>query len=264
MLNQRCKYSTPYYIMIFITSLLGVGILNANAAENEKGYMDPRAIEVLKNASDFIGKAKTLAIKATAIYDHVMESGIIVTYSKEVEVYVKRPNKFLVVIRSDDYKQRRIYFDGKSVVRFNVNKNSYHKVPYAGNIDGVLDHIIDNYDVDLPLADLIYNDIAGVLQESIISAEHMGERIIDGMPCHHLSYESTGADWQVWVQKWEKPVPRRFAINYVNIDGSPQFLAMLKEWQINPTLDEKIFTFNPPFGAKESELMKAVGSKKVN
>jgi hypothetical protein len=33
--------------------------------------------------------------------------------------------------------------------------------------------IIDNYDVDLPLADLIYNDIAGILQGSIISAEHM-------------------------------------------------------------------------------------------
>lgn len=37
------------------------------------------------------------------------------------------------------------YFDGKSVVRFNVNKNTYQKVSYAGDIDGVLDHIIDNY-----------------------------------------------------------------------------------------------------------------------
>lgn len=250
--------------MIFITAFLGVDILNADAAENEKGYMDPRAMEVLKNASDFIGKAKTLSIKATAIYDHVMDSGIIVTYSKDVEVYVKRPNKFLVVMRGDDHKHRRIYFDGKSVVRFNVNKNIYQKVSFSGDIDGVLDHIIDNYDVDLPLADLIYNDIAGILQESIISAEHMGERTVNGMPCDHLSYESTGADWQVWVQKWEKPVPRRFAINYVNIDGSPQFLAMLKEWQINPTLDEKIFTFSPPFGAKEVEMKKAAGSNKVN
>ena len=69
MLNQRIKHSSPYYIMIFITAFLGVGILNANAAENEKGYMDPRAMEVLKNASDFIGKAKTLSIKATVSMD---------------------------------------------------------------------------------------------------------------------------------------------------------------------------------------------------
>jgi hypothetical protein len=60
--------------------------------------------------------------------------------------------------------------------------------------------------LDLPLADLIYNDIAGVMKESIISAEHMGERMVGGVPCHHLSFESTGADWQVWVQKWDKPV----------------------------------------------------------
>jgi CO/xanthine dehydrogenase Mo-binding subunit len=30
------------------------------------------------------------------------------------------------------------YFDGKSVVRFNVNKNTYQKVSYTSDIDGVL------------------------------------------------------------------------------------------------------------------------------
>jgi hypothetical protein len=116
----------------------------------------------------------------------------------------------------------------------------------------------------LPLADLIYNNIAGVMKESIISAEHMGERIVAGVPCHHLSFESTGADWQVWVQKWDKPVLKRFAINFVNIDGNPQYLAMFKEWRINPELDEQIFTFTPPFGAKEVEIKKSVGSKTAN
>jgi outer membrane lipoprotein-sorting protein len=38
---------------------------------------------------------------------------------------------------------------------------------------------------------------------------------------------------------------------------------MLKEWRINPGLDEKIFTFTPPFGAKEVELKKSVDSKTV-
>jgi hypothetical protein len=36
---------------------------------------------------------------------------------------------------------------------------------------------------------------------------------------------------------------------------------MFKEWRINPGLDEQIFTFTPPFGAKEVELKKSVGSK---
>jgi hypothetical protein len=216
------------------------------------------AFKVLENVSDYLSKAKTLSMKGTTIDDHVMESGVIVTYAKDVEVYVKRPDKFLAIILGDNLQQRRIYFDGKSLVRLNVDKNTYQKLPFNGNIDGVLDHIMDNYDIDLPLADLIYNDLARVMKESIISAEHMGERIVEGVPCHHLSFESTGADWQVWVQKWDKPVPRRFAINFVNIDGSPQYLAMFKEWRINPGLDEQIFTFTPPFGAKEVEIKKSV------
>ena len=263
MTRKKCKFSVPSYLLIAMVVVLSFGILNGNADENAKGYMDPMAIEVLENVSGYLGKAKTLNLKATSIYDHVMESGVIVTYAKDIEVYVKRPDKFLAVIRDDDLKQRRIYFDGKSIVRLHVEKNVYEKLPFEGNIDGVLDYIIDNYDMDIPIADLIYNDLAGVMKETIISAEHMGERIVEGIACHHLSFESTGADWQVWIQKWDKPVPRRFTINYVTIDGNPQYLGILKEWQINTDLDERIFTFTPPIGAKEVELKKAVGSKTV-
>jgi hypothetical protein len=258
MTTLKFKYMALYCVLMTIVVVLSVGIVNGNAAENKKGYMDPMAIKVLENVSGYLGKAKTLSMKATALYDHVMESGVIVTYAKDVEVYVKRPDKFLAIILGDNLQQRRIYFDGKSLVRLNVDKNTYQKLPFNGNIDGVLDHIMDNYDIDLPLADLIYNNIAGVIKESIISAEHMGERIVEGVPCHHLSFESTGADWQVWVQKWDKPVPQRFAINFVNIDGNPQHLGMFKEWRINPGFDEQIFTFTPPFDAKEVEIKKSV------
>ena len=113
------------------------------------------ATKVPENVSNYLTKAKTLSMKVTAIDDHVMESGVIVTYAKDVEVYVKRPDKFLAIILDDNLKQRRIYFDGKSIVRLHVEKNTYQKFSYDGDIDGVLDHIIDNYDMDLPLADLI-------------------------------------------------------------------------------------------------------------
>jgi hypothetical protein len=175
MTKAKFKYMTPYRVLMTIVVVLSIGIVNGNAAENQKGYMDPMAIKVMENVSDYLGKAKTLSMKATALEDQVMESGVIVAYAKDVEVYVKRPDKFLAIIRDDNLKQRRIYFDGKSIVRLHVEKNTYQKFSYDGDIDGVLDHIIDNYDLDLPLADLIYNDIAGVMKESIISAEHMGQ-----------------------------------------------------------------------------------------
>ena len=257
------KYETCFFYLVTIVLILGFGVATETAAEDTKGYMDPLAMEVLENVSDHLSRAKTVSMKATSLYDHVLESGVIVTYAKDVTVYVQRPDKFLAIISGDNLSQRRVFFDGKSLVRVDVKKNTYQKLAYEGDIDQLLDYIIDNYDLQLPLADFIYNDIAGVMKESILSSEHLGERIVSGIPCHHLSFESTGADWQLWVQKWDKPIPRRFTINYVNIDGNPQYLGIFEEWRINPGFDEKIFTFTPPPGAKEVELKKAVGSKTV-
>jgi hypothetical protein len=70
-------------------------------------------------------------------------------------VYVKRPDKFLAIIRGDNLKQRRIYFDGKYFVRLNVEKNIYQKFQFDGDINEVLDHLIDTYDIELPLSDLM-------------------------------------------------------------------------------------------------------------
>jgi hypothetical protein len=61
-----------------------IGIVNGNESEDQKGYMDPMAIEVLENVSDYLAEVKTLSLKATALNDHVMESGVIVTYAKDV------------------------------------------------------------------------------------------------------------------------------------------------------------------------------------
>ena len=61
----------------------------------------------------------------------------------------------------------------------------------------------------------------------------------------------------------ERPTPRRFAITYINIKEQPQFLALLKDWNINPELDDKIFEFTPPVGAKEVRIEKAPGSTVV-
>ena len=128
MTKPKIKKIALYRILIVAIMITVISIVNGNASENQKGYMDPMAIEVLENVSEFLSDAKTLSMKATALNDHVMESGVIVTYAKEVEVYVKRPDKFLAIIRGDNLKQRRIYFDGKYFVRLNVEKKYLSKI----------------------------------------------------------------------------------------------------------------------------------------
>jgi hypothetical protein len=42
---------------------------------------------------------------------------------------------------------------------------------------------------------------------------------VDGVPCHQLSFESPGADWQIWIEADSTPVPRRFVIDFVDEDN---------------------------------------------
>ena len=100
-------------------------------------------------------------------------------------------------------------------------------------------------------ADLLYSDIDKTFAESIISAEYVGQRLVDGVLCHQLSLESTGADWQIWIEADDTPVPRRFAIDYVHVPGEPQFLASLTEWRIDPQFEDADFAIKLPQDAKE-------------
>ena len=70
----------------------------------------------------------------------------------------------------------------------------------GGSAPPLLEELIEKHEAQLPLADLLYADIAKSFKESIISAEYLGIKLVNGVKCHHLSFESTGADWQIWVQ----------------------------------------------------------------
>ena len=48
--------------------------MNGNAAE--KGAIDEKAIEVMKNMSNYLSEAKTFSFEAMSLYDHAMKSGI--------------------------------------------------------------------------------------------------------------------------------------------------------------------------------------------
>ena len=71
----------------------------------------------------------------------------------------------------------------------------------------MLDHLIDEYDYVLQLGDLLYSDVYGTLGDVLLSAVHLGRKLVGGRPCHHLSLEFAGADAQLWVQDGDDPVP---------------------------------------------------------
>ena len=125
-----------------------------------------------------------------------------------------------------------------------------------GTIDETLDYLMENYPINIPIADLLYSDIFTIAKENLLSAVYLGERTIEGDVLDHLSFESTGADWQLWVQHGDRPVPRRLLITFVNTPGEPEYLTIIPEWDFDPKVDDAAFQFAPPKDWERFEIAK--------
>jgi len=213
--------------------------------------MDEKAMQFLQGMSDYLGKAKTLSFRARTLYDEVRESGIKIKSASTIQIVMQRPNSFRVLTITDNGVARSSWFDGSKLTVLMRDTNQFMELDYKGTIDGLLNELIEKHEFQLPLADLAYSDIAKNFKEDLVSAEYLGVKLVNGIKCHHLSFESTGVDWQIWVEADATPVPRRFAISYVSDAEKPEFLASLSRWSIDGKPVEDQFKASIPESAKK-------------
>jgi hypothetical protein len=228
------------------------------AAEAEKKiHIDEATQEVLKQMSQYLGQAKAFHVRVMSFYDLVRKSGIKVKAGFETEVFVQRPDKVYLLRQRDDLSHSQLWYDGSSLSVLHREKKEYSTIKVPKTIDAMIDHLIDHYDLPMPLADFLYSDIYGAFHEYLISGEYLGQRLVDGVMCHHLSFESTGVDWQLWVEAGERPLPRRFVITYLNLPGEPEYFAKFTKWGLDPPINTGMYHFAPPKDAKKVPLQTA-------
>jgi hypothetical protein len=62
-------------------------------------------------------------------------------------------------------------------------------------------------------------------------------------------------NYQFWINNDAYNLPAVFSITYKNQQGTPQYLATFSDWQINPTLPDAMFDFQPPPNASKVRIM---------
>ena len=227
----------------------------ALAQDGEAG--DEKAMAILQGMSDYLSKEATVSFRARTFFDVVQQSGIKVKIGREVEVILQRPNHLSANTVDEAGVAASIWYDGSKLTVWSRSANEFMALDFAGDIDTLLDELIDKYEFDLPLADFLYSDVSKALGENIISSEYIGLRTVDGVQCHQLSFESDGADWQIWVEADSTPVPCRFVIDFVTEENQPQYMAQLDAWSLGGELEDYRFTAAMPEGVKQVDFGKA-------
>jgi hypothetical protein len=139
---------------------LGLWMGAATASAEELGPVDPRAAERLQRMSDVLARARSLSLKAESLYDQVEEgSGVKVKRAVSQEVVLRRPDGLYFRSVRDDGKVREGRYDGEALTIVPEGGGAYARIDVPGTVDTILDLVQADYQVNVPIADLLYDGL---------------------------------------------------------------------------------------------------------
>ena len=195
-----------------------------------------------------------MSFRVKSFFDIVRKSGIKIKAGRSSTVVLKRPKHLSIFSRGDDGTAATIWFEGEKLTWWQRSANKVMSIDFAGTTDEMLNHLIEKYDVQIPLADLFYSDINATFSADLKSAEYVGIRMIDGVRCHQLSFESPGVDWQIWIEADATPVPRRLVMDFIADESKPQYMAQMDSWSVGGEVADYNFAAALPEGVKQVEF----------
>lgn len=219
---------------------------------------DPDAIKALEDMGRYLRTLNAFQIRSQTTRDEVLVDGENIEFGGVVDMIVARPNRLRADITSD--KQQRLYFDdGKTFSMWARRSNYYATVPAPATLRELADTLADRYNLELPVADLFYwGDTRNT--EQIRGAIDIGASQIDGVTCEHYAFRQDGADWQVWIQQGDYPLPRKLVITTTTDPARPKFTSVMT-WNLAPSFNDAAFTFVPPKDAKRITLIQAPAAR---
>jgi hypothetical protein len=215
--------------------------------------IEPRADELMKKMSALLAKTKAFTLEAEESFDAEFANAYRIQLTNLRTLTLERPGHF-VATATGDVANRNSWYDGKTLTVLSRKSNAYAVLEMPGTIDAVLDKLAADYEVFLPLSDLLYADPYPTLMTDVLYGKYLGLHQAAGVPCHHLSFGQEGVEWQIWIDSGAQPLPRKLTIAYWDQPGVPQYQATFRKWTLDPKIAPGQFAFEAPAGARKVTL----------
>jgi len=250
-MRNTISFSTGRAVGITLVCALAAVMNTAYSAE-EAPAVEPEAASVLKRMSDYLGSLEQFTVHSDSTIDVAMRSGQQLQLGAQVDAMIQRPNRFRVN-RTGDIVDQEFYFDGKVLTLYGKRANYYARMTVSKNVDmnTALELAREEIGVFVPASDIFYQNAYEALMEDVESGFHAGTATVGGVEVHHLAFRGSEVDWQIWIDKGDMPLPRKYLITSKWVSGAPQFTAVFSDWDTSAKLDDALFRFEPPPGAEE-------------
>ena len=230
----------------WIAVVLAIVIPVRGNAQAEEQTIDPKAQELLLKMTAYLRFAQSFSFKAEITRDDVLPTGQKIERGGEADYIVRRPNR-LQVTYDGDRRDVKFYYDGTNFTMVEPDKNVYGVIPASSDIDNLVKTIEETYGFSLPMGDLISTDLYVKILKGVKNSSDLGLSKIRGVSCHHLSFTLETIDLQLWVADGKQPVPCKFVLTYKEETGSPEYAAILSDWDFRDrTPNDPSFTVQLP------------------
>jgi hypothetical protein len=199
--------------------------------------------------TDYLAGLHSFTVR-TGVSDEVsLKTGEKIALMSNAEISVQRPNR-LRSMQLGSQGGLGLWYDGQHMTVACKGAGSFQTISAPPTIDGAIDEMRKQLDIDAPGADLLYSRPYDILTEQVVSARFIGLETVDGVPANHIAARGEQIDWQLWIKDGPQPLPLRYVITTKDAPGHPQFSVQMSGWNTQPNLPTSTFEFQPPAGAK--------------
>ena len=121
------------------------------------------------------------------------------------------------------------------------------RFPASGSVANVLQRAEDDYGIEFPLRDLFLWGSESGSMEKPESGFRVGDAMMGDTPVDHYAFRQPGTDWQIWLEKGDRPLPRKLVITNTDVPQQPQYVAYFT-WDTAPAIAADAFSWRPEAG----------------
>jgi len=223
--------------------------------------IEPTAKNLMNKMGNFLNMAKQFSFHAEVMFDDHLPSGQKIQFAAAEDVSVKKPDRIYVDYQSD-LGSKKFWYNGKSITLLSPTHNNYSTIDAPPNIKSAIDLLMKDYGFTVPLGDFLFSDPHNALMKNVLAGISVGPGDVNGVDCQHLAFVEKYIDWQIWIEDGNEPIPRKVVITYKTLPNSPQYIAMLSNWNFKKSLPDSLFSADLPKDAKHIDFMKLKSSQK--
>lgn len=224
------------------------------ARSAEVTTVSPEAQAVIDRMTNYISGLKTYSVENWSSRDEVVAFGYKLQHNEHGVTTIQLPNKLRSEIEGD-VRNRTFVFDGSNIVMYSPDDAVFVKTAAPDTLGKLIDGILDA-GIEMPMLDMLYQSYKGGITGNARGGVLVGDATIDGVDCDHLAFRSPSFDWQIWVEKGARPLPKKFLITTRFEVGDPQYQALMR-WNLQPKIEQSTFEFTPPAGVTQIPFVDA-------